>query len=588
MKFKNIYSVGLIALAGLTLVGCDDFLDENRYPQTSIVNNPEYWNNMNNCNLQVNRFYQYYYGYSTGTSTGSFYFSTLSDDQCGNSFKDWTFTNVPSSSTTFTSPYTVIRGCNIIIENMAGTSHNEKDKNNIIAQARLNRGWYYYQLVKKYGDVPLVDHVLDLDSPELYGPRTPRKTVMDFAYEDLKFASENITMQSGMQYFTKDLALAMLSEVCLFEGTFWKYCTLADNYYAPDAERSKLYLERCAAAAGQLIPKYPIGDDYRALYNSQWTAANGITGLSSNKEVIFATQYLVDVLMHATVAYTCSSTSISGISKDAFDAFYMKDGKPFAESTLAGKTDEGVAVTGDDLGYGDGKGLSIQNLLDQRDARLAQITDPYIYYKNMTWARAASMQMTSSSGYGVSKFDNVKMPVKNRNTTGQNYTCAPYFWGAVICLDYAEAKAELGTLTQDDIDKTLNKLYKRADIPAKTLADLNTMNASDNNMGVSSLIFEVRRCRRCELIMDKDYRYWDLVRWHKLDLLDNTQHPNILLGANVANAPVAPESKTGNYVNATFGKNRVFDNRQYQYPIPTDQITLNAALVQNANWTGTK
>lgn len=63
-----------------------------------------------------------------------------------------------------------------------------------------------------------------------------------------------------------------------------------------------------------------------------------------------------------------------------------------------------------------------------------------------------------------------------------------------------------------------------------------------NNMGVSNLIWEIRRCRRCELIMDNWYRYWDLIRWHQLDKLDSTKYPNIMLGANVSNVPNCEEA----------------------------------------------
>lgn len=113
---------------------------------------------------------------------------------------------------------------------------------------------------------------------------------------------------------------------------------------------------------------------------------------------------------------------------------------------------------------------------------------------------------------------------------------------------------------------------------------LTAMNDPANNMGVSSLIWEVRRCRRCELIMDKDYRYWDLVRWHKLDLLDSSVHPNILLGANASTATVKPDMN-GNYVDGSFNHVRTFDARQYLYPIPGDQIALtNSAVSQNTPW----
>lgn len=583
---KKIFSTALLAFVGIALTGCDDFLDDNRYPETKIVNNPLYWSNPDNCQMQVNRMKQYFYGYGSGTGSGNFYFNTLSDDQCGNSFTDWKFTNVPNSSSSYSDPYTVIRGCNFIIEGVNSSSLTDAQKANFIAQARLIRGYEYYQLVRRYGDVILVEKVEDPEAEILYAERSPRKTVMDYAYEDMKYAAENISLQSGKQQFTKDLALAMLSDLCLWEGTFWKYCNKADNYYDPDEARSKHYLELCVTYSEPLLSRYPIGDSYAQLYNQTWNAdaKNGFVGLSGNSEVIFATQYEKDVFSNSITAYTCSSTAISGLSKDAFDSYLFRDGLPLAKTTL-NKTDVGVREEHVEGAADNGPGLSIQNLLNVRDARLAATTDPYIYYKNLTWIRWGANPMTSASGYGVRKYDSPNITdVTYRTTTGKNYLCSPLYWGAVVALNYAEAKTELGTLTDGDLDKTLNKLYARALLPRQTVSTLTAIADPANNMGVSSLLWEVRRCRRCELIMDNDYRYWDLVRWHKLDLLDNTKHPNVLLGANATNAPVAPESTVGAYINGSFGRNRVYDNRQYQWPIPSGQITLNSNLTQQPNW----
>lgn len=584
---KKILSTALIAAACVALTGCDDFLDDNRYPETSIINNPMYWSNPDNCTMQVNRMKQYFYGYGSGNSYGNFYFNTLSDDQCGGSFTDWKFTQVPASSGSYTDPYTVIRGCNYIIEGVESSSLSDAQKANFIGQARLIRGYEYYQLVRRYGDVILIDKVEDPQAEALFAPRENRKAVMDFAFEDMKYAAENITLQSGKQHFTKDLAKAMLSELCLWEGTFWKYCTKADNYYDADPERAKSYLGYCVTYSEPLLAAYPIGSSYAELYNQTWNAdkAAGFVGLANNSEVIFATEYEKDVFMHSTIAYTCSSTAINGLSKDAFDAYLFRDGLPLAKTAL-NKTDVGVPEASVEGAEDNGPGLSIQNLLDVRDARLAATTDPYIYYKNLTWARWGAQPMTSASGYGVRKYDNPNITdITYRTMTTKNYLCSPLYWGAVIALNYAEAKAELGTLTDADLNKTLNKLYQRAELPAQTVASLTAIADPANNMGVSSLLWEVRRCRRCELIMDNDYRYWDLVRWHKLDLLDNTKNPNILIGANVTGAPVAPEMTKGAYIDASFGRNRIYDNRQYQWPIPSGQITVsNGTLTQNANW----
>ena len=435
---------------------------------------------------------------------------------------------------------------------------------------QVHQATQFFTLVKRYGDVTWVDHKVDVtDNGLLYGARTNRDVVMDSVLRDLDYAIATISAQNGKQIWSKDLALAVKSDICLWEGTFCKYRTAAENGYAADETRANKYLQECVNASEQLLSKYPIGDSYRALYQSVRDDA------LKNGEIIFMKAYDKDNFKHSTVSYTCSSTKLSGITKDAFDAYLFKDGKPLA-LTSENKSDLPE--------YNEKGEYSIEKLLAVRDGRLAETTDPVVFYQDMTWSRAGAMAMTSSTGYGVSKFDNTSLPLDDRQNTVKNYTTAPLYWGALICLNYAEAKAELGTLTDADMALTLNKLYKRAGLPDQTVASLEAMNDPANNMGVSSLIWEVRRCRRCELIMDKDYRYWDLVRWHKLDLLDSAQHPNILLGANASAATVKPDM-SGNYVDGSFGHTRQFEARQYPYPIPGDQIALtNSAVSQNPLW----
>ena len=193
------------------------------------------------------------------------------------------------------------------------------------------------------------------------------------------------------------------------------------------------------------------------------------------------------------------------------------------------------------------------------------------------------MAMTSSTGYGVCKYDNPALPERDRNQTTRNYTHAPLFWLSVVYLEYAEACAELGSITQADLDRSVNLLRDRAGLP-----HLNVNPGFDdpaNKMGVSSLIWEIRRERRCELMFDNDFRYWDLIRWHQLDRLDSSTHPDILNGANIS-ADVTDKlvTRSGNYVNGSKGKTRTYDKKHYWYPIPTDQMDLNKQLKQNPGW----
>lgn len=189
--------------------------------------------------------------------------------------------------------------------------------------------------------------------------------------------------------------------------------------------------------------------------------------------------------------------------------------------------------------------------------------------------------MTSSSGYGICKYDNVTIDPNYRQQTSSNYTSAPLYWLAVIYLNYAEAKAELGTISNDDLNNTINLLKDRAGLPHITI---DVADAGDNNMGVEPLIWEIRRERRCELMFDNDFRYWDLIRWHQLDKLDNSTNPDILLGANVVNDSSIDHEKSGDYLDGSTGRVRAFEAKHYLYPIPSGQITLNPKLEQNPLW----
>ena len=559
---------------GVSMASCDHFLDEHRFPTDQQTDNPAFWENEINVQGEIDYFYEYFMGYGNGASwNGTFYYQSLNDDQIGKiasgsvNFADWNYLQVPTSNSVWSASYTAIRRANIIIQNVSISNLAEAKKNNFLAQARLNRAYQYYDLVRNLGDVPLVTTVLDVNSPELYAGRTPRNEVMDFVLEDLDFAINNISEQSNKIKWSVDLANAIKTEICLYEASYARY-------HQKDEARAKKFYEETVKAATPIIASYSYTDDYASIYNSTMDAADGMIGLLSNPEVILLKPYVKSINGHSLCKYTSTATNICGMTKDAFDAYLFLDGKPKA-STTENATDMGVM---------DAIGLSIQNLLDVRDKRLAAQIDPYVYYNNFTWSRNNSDPMQSLSGYGVRKFINPLMEYYYCVTDYQSYVNAPLFWLSKVALDYAEARAELGKLDDTDMNKTLNKLYARAGLPTQTVASLSAMNDPANNMGVSSLLWEIRRCRRCELMFD-GFRYWDLVRWHKLDLLDTTQHPDINLGANATPALADhPISNVDGYVCSFPDYSRKFSEREYLAPLGSGQIALNPNLKQNPGW----
>ncbi len=572
---KKQYILGAIAVAAaMATTSCDDFINDNRFPISTLTNSSSFWSSAPTVQTQINYFYEDYSGYGNGSGSGSFYWSWLSDDQSGRTaFKDWTFVTVPASSTSWSAPYVEVRRANLVIDGVSASTLVDSEKNNFLGLARLHRARSYTDLIHRYNDVPLVEKALDpSDEAALFGPRTSRNEVAEFILKDFDFAAENIATQSSKTTFSKDLALAQKLEFCLFEGSWARY-------HQKDEARAKKFFEEAVKAGEAIADRYPIGDVYAANYRAAISDLGDYKALSSNKEMIFIKEYKENIFMNSITDYSNASDGVAGITKDAFENYLFLDGRPAASTTLDNT----------DLGVPTDNGIDISNLLAVRDQRLAQTTYPGVCAKGMSWAASNTVGMWSSTGYGVSKFNNPAMPSNITNEINKGYLCAPLYWGARLYLGIAEAKAELGTLSDADVTKYIKPLWDRAGIDTSVLnkAWLENLNDPKNNMGVSSLLWEIRRCRRCELIMDDNIRYWDLVRWHKLDLLDSYQHPDILLGANVSNAPEAYAPaipQTNGYVNGTFGQGRTFNEKYYLYPVPSGQIALNPALTQNPGW----
>ncbi len=582
MKKSIIYT---FAAAALLLSSCNDLLDKS--PRDTFTNAPAFWSNTNQVESYSNGFYENYIGYNSGSSYGWFYFTSLSDDQDSPDFDNWNYTTIPNTSSEWSgsmrqngSAATVVgfrqvRKINYMIDGLKSSTLSGAEKAKFLGIARLNRAWAYYQLVRKYGDVQWENTVIADPSDEaVYGARTDRDVVMDSVLADLDYAVANLSASSDRTLWSKNMALAMKSDICLYEGTFCKYRTQAENGKAADNSRAQKFLQESVAASEAVMATgtYKLTPNYGTIYNQ--------LDLAGNSEVIFYRHYDQDVLMHGIVDYTCSSTTQRGITKDAIDAFLFTDGKPKATTTL----------DTDDKAYANANGkYSIQHFLDKKDKRLGVLVDSIICFSGHGWVRnnpspdgALPAEMTSCTGYTIKKFDNASLPLYYRTNTNTGYTDAPLYWYAIILLNEAEAKAELGTITQADLDKSVNLLMARAGLPNMTVSP-----AADpaNNMGVSNLIWEIRRCRRCELMCDNWYRYWDLVRWHQLDKLDSNKYPNINRGANVG--AVADHSGVtvddSNYIIATKAT-RTFNSKYYLYPVPSNELTLNTGISQNPGW----
>lgn len=109
-----------------------------------------------------------------------------------------------------------------------------------------------------------------------------------------------------------------------------------------------------------------------------------------------------------------------------------------------------------------------------------------------------------------------------------------------MLLNWIEAKAELGGVTQEDINASINQLRRRpldATAQAKGLkntADMVLADITENfdparDKDVAPLIWEIRRERRMELFYEH-CRLHDIKRWKKLEYMDNNKYPDTMIG----------------------------------------------------------
>lgn len=548
-----------VLLAGALSSCSKDFLDRG---SKVVFSDDNFWTSGNNVKSYCWEFYNLFTGYGTGTN-GDFYFTTFTDDQAARSM-DLFPTAAPASNSHW--DYTYIRKANLLLQRVPQMEMlTTEEANHYLGVARFFRAFEYANLIRHFGDVPYINEYLDQSNVEaIYAPRTPRAAVVDSIMADLQFAVANLRTidrskaLGDVNVLSREVALAYLGRVALYEGTYARYV-------AGDEGRAVPLLQVAAEASAEIVGSgmFSLTPVYHELYGS--------LDLSKNPEVLLYKSYVSGILTHSVIGYTNSSTMMSGLTKDAVDSFLCTDGLPISLSGMY----EGSA--------------DISQTLANRDLRLVQsVEDELAYIGNPN-----EKGFTSSTGYIITKFNNSALGA-SEILAPNNPTDAPIFWLAEVMLNYAEAAAELGTLDQNIVDATINMLRARAGVAPMLLASLPDDPVRDAD--VSPLLWEIRRERRSELIMD-GFREWDIRRWGKLSYLDPSVKPAIFQGARISPSSTLPVSLAdGLSVDADgyilpygVGTGRpVQIPRDYLDAIPTGQLTLyqlkGVDFPQNPGW----
>src|SRR5690606_22915434 len=161
----------------------------------------------------------------------------------------------------WTTDWTKIRSVNIFFDNYEKCEDDFELYRHYVGEAHFFRAWFYFELVKKYGDVPWYSSALTPDlSDALLIPRTPRNQVVDSILADLDkaFAYLDNRATIGNSMLNKETALAFKSRVALFEGTWQKYH--ANTAFGTAGADPNKYFQACIAASQELLN----GSQYQA------------------------------------------------------------------------------------------------------------------------------------------------------------------------------------------------------------------------------------------------------------------------------------------------------------------------------------
>lgn len=581
LKYIAIASVLSLSSCTKDFLG-DDFLTKDPLDQ---LTDPAFWSSENNIRTYTFGFYNSYFrGYGSGFGRGTFYDGQFINDDFipispNEIVVDEFVINVPTSGggwspavpanqtpTGASSYYSRIRKANHFINSVPIAELDEEVQNHWLGIGRFFRGLEYANFVNAFGDVPYIDRVLTEDDPDLYRPRDSRVYVMDRVLEDFRFAAQHVRESDGpsQQAVNKYVVLAYMSRVFLFEGTWLKY-------HQVDQVKAQEYLEAAKWAAEEVINSgaFSISNNYRNLFSSE--------SLKGNSEIILFKEYAEGILSHSAMSYNNLEPQ-AGMSKNAIDSYLLSDGLPIGLSPL---------YNGDQ---------TVEDALQDRDGRLQQTIASQLRMMNVVGNFALS-------GYAVQKFLNENLRNQPVGTGSLNITDAPIVRYGEVLMNYAEAAAELGELTQADLDKTINVLRSRNGVNLPKLEVAGNQPAVDGvvyddparDPDVSSLLWEVRRERRSELIFE-GLRLDDLRRWKKLEYADTDKNPTINRGAYIVKADYSTEQLNGitvdgadeGYIIPANAIRRLVEDKFYLNPIPLDQISLyrnnGVELAQNPGW----
>ena len=553
---KKIYSLLLVTLL---FVGCT--LD--REPETSLPDT-KFWKSERDLRSACNRLYIDLPGFSHDMRSDELVGPNQNGVSSGNR-------SVPGTSGDWTDPYNKIGVCNNIIIKGEDTPISDALKNRWIAEARFFRAYHYFDLVQKYGDVPLILTVFEnTEHPDIKKGRDPRETIIQQCYTDLEFALqwlpkiESLKSETDWGRVSQSAVLGMFVRIGLYEGTYIKYHKLAEGDY-------KAHLDKAIKAAERMIyteKQHDLYSDFQKLFYFDGEGRQ-------NKENVFVKVYGPNGAGTIVHSNSRGLENTAAVTRSMLDNFLYTDGLPREKSTLVMHPE-----------------VHMNDIFENRDPRLAMTL--YKVGENAykgAYKPFKTDDQTHGYGYAIKK----GFMLDQWSLSGKETVDKMIIRYAEILISYAEALYEYnGSITDQKLEETVNYIRKRAGLNVKLT------NAFVQSNGLD-MLNEIRRERMVEFI-DEALHYNDIIRWKTaenvlpktiLGLLYNSEDTPIkitALGGRLTDANGFYKGEKlydqGNIYVIEEGSSRSFDpERDYLYPIPSYEIgTSGGNIKQNPRW----
>jgi starch-binding outer membrane protein, SusD/RagB family len=517
MKSRIKYIRILLLLIAMSIFNScqEDFLE--RYPLDRMTD-ATFFTSANDVKVMVNGFYRLFprYHFQQGGNANNQYLDADTDIQVATSpsgtlLQRGSSGQASTSDGTWNSNFSWIRQINYVIENSGRVPANT-EADQYIGEAHFFRAWVYFNMLVRYGDVPIYTEVLQTDSEALYKPRDSRYDVAKFILADLDIAiakmgwkNSNFSQQGRVN---KESALVMKARVALYEGTWERYHGVKNTPFAVNGKNGSEFLQMVEPAIQELINRqgtalFTNGGPYNEAYNQLLSQKDASTTAGVFLYRVYNVNEIVGHNFFDKVVDNPQSPTMSLV-----ESYLAKDGVPKELSSLP-------------LDY-----TSLNNLGVNLDPRFRQsIWTPDRGPQNKLIGlgsqalplRYPPITNVFSNNYSATGLRVWKGAILDANEWRNGSTDDVLIRYAEGLLALAEAKAILGTINQADLDKTVNLLRARVGMVPMVLSTIQSWNISYSlkkgfDPSESNIVNEIRRERLVELVFE-GHRDRDLKRW---------------------------------------------------------------------------